>query len=126
MSCFPCMSAHDADLTLRQIVEVCDKAVEFRNSITWEEFRSDWRKQMVGERLFEVLGEAVKRLPDDLRNRHSQLPWKKIAGTRDYIAHGYDSVDYDVIWGVLDVEAGKLKESALVILAKEYPEPPTR
>jgi uncharacterized protein with HEPN domain len=120
------MSAHDADLTLRQIVEVCDKAVEFRNSITWEEFRSDWRKQMVGERLFEVLGEAVKRLPDDLRNRHSQLPWKKIAGTRDYIAHGYDSVDYDVIWGVLDVEAGKLKESALVILAKEYPEPPTR
>src|ERR1022692_674311 len=126
MSCFPCMSAHDADLTLRQIVEVCDKAVEFRNSITWEEFRSDWRKQMVGERLFEVLGEAVKRLSDDLRNRHSQLPWKKIAGTRDYIAHGYDSVDYDVIWGVLDVEAGKLKESALVILAKEYPEPPTR
>jgi len=45
-------------------------------------------------RLVEVLGEAVKRLPDDLRDRHPQLPWKKIAGTRDYIAHGYDSADY--------------------------------
>ncbi len=120
------MSAHDADLTLKQIVEVCDKAVELRNSMTWEEFRSDWRKQMLGERLVEVLGEAVKRLPDDLRQRHPQLPWDKIAGTRDYIAHGYDSVDYDVIWGVLDVEAGKLKASVLAILAKEFPEPPKR
>ena len=118
------MSAHDADLTLKQIVEVCDKAVELRNSMTWEEFRGDWRKQMLGERLVEVLGEAVKRLPDDLRQRHPQLPWDKIAGTRDYIAHGYDSVDYDVIWGVLDVEAGKLKASVLAILAKEFPEQP--
>jgi uncharacterized protein with HEPN domain len=115
------MSAHDADLTLRQILEVCDKAVELRNATTWEEFRGDWRKQMLGERLVEVLGEAVKRLPDDLRNRHPHLPWKKIAGTRDYIAHGYDSVDYEVIWGVLDVEAAKLKTSVLAILAKEFP-----
>ena len=120
------MSAHNADLTLRQIVEVCDKAVELRNSMTWEEFRGDWRKQMLGERLVEVLGEAVKRLPDDLRDRHPQLPWDKIAGTRDYIAHGYDSVDYDVIWGVLDVETGKLKTAVLAILAKEFPEPPVR
>src|ERR1035437_777475 len=87
------MSAHDADLTLKQIVEVCDKAVELRNSMTWEEFRGDWRKQMLGERLVEILGEAVKRLPDDLRQRHPQLPWDKIAGTRDYIAHGYDMDD---------------------------------
>ena len=81
---------------------------------------------MLGERLVEVLGEAVKRLPDDLRARHPQLPWDKISGTRNYIAHGYDSVDYDVIWGVLDVEVGQLKESVLAILAREFPEPPAR
>jgi uncharacterized protein with HEPN domain len=120
------MSAPDADLTLRQIVEVCDKAIELSKSMTWEEFRRDWRQQMLGERLVEVLGEAVKRLPDELRNRHPQLPWKKIAGTRDHIAHGYDSVDYDVIWGVLNVEAGKLRESVQAILAKEFPQPPPR
>ena len=71
----------------------------------------------------EVLGEAVKRLPADLRQRHPQLPLDKIAGTRDYIAHGYDSVDYDVIWGVLDVEAGKLKASVLAIFDQEFPDP---
>jgi uncharacterized protein with HEPN domain len=118
------MSAHDTDLTLGQIIEICDKAIEFRDSMTWEEFRSDWRKQMLGERLVEVLGEAVKRLPDDLRNRHPELPWRKIAGTRDYIAHGYDSIDYDVIWGVLAVEAGKLKDAVAAIVALEFPKLP--
>ena len=77
------MSAHDADLTLRQIAEVCDKAVELKNSMTREEFRSDWRKQMLGERLVEVLGEAVKRLPEDLRNRYPQLPWRRFGTAED-------------------------------------------
>jgi uncharacterized protein with HEPN domain len=64
------MSAHDPELTLRQLLDLCDKAVELRNSMTWEEFRADWRKQMLGERLVEVMGEAVKRLPEELRARH--------------------------------------------------------
>lgn len=91
--------------------------------MTWEEFRGDWRKQMLGERVVEVLGAAVKRLPEDLRARHPHLPWRKIAGTRDFIAHGYDSVDYDVIWGVLEVEVATLRTAVLAILAAEYPEP---
>ena len=76
---------------------------------------------MLGERLVEVIGEAVKRLPEDLRARHPEPPWRKIAGTRDYIAHGYDSVDYEVIWSVLDVEAGRLKVAVQAIIAAEYP-----
>ena len=121
MSCFPCMSAHEPALTLRQIGEVCDKALELRREMTWEGFRADWRQQMLAERLVEVIGEAVKRLPEELRLRYPQTPWRKISGTRDYIAHGYDSVDYDVIWSVLDVEAARLKETVEAILAAEYP-----
>ena len=116
------MSAHDPAVTLRQMVELCDKAAELRNSTTRDEFRADWRKQMLGERLVEVLGEAVKRLPEDLRARHPGQPWRKIAGTRDYIAHGYDSVDYDVVWSVLDLEVDNLKAAVLAILADEFPE----
>jgi uncharacterized protein with HEPN domain len=91
-------------------IEICDKAVELRNSTSREEFSRDWRKQMLGERLVEVLGEAVKRLPEDLRARHPDQPWRKIAGTRDYVAHGYDSVDYDVVWSVLDLEVSNLRQ----------------
>lgn len=119
------MSAHDPTVTLRQLVEHCDRAIELRNSMTGEEFHADWRSRMLGERLVEVMGEAVKRLPESLRNRHPATPWRKIAGTRDYIAHGYDSVDYDVIWGVLDVEAARLREAVLAILAAEHPDEST-
>ena len=79
---------------------------------------------MLAERVVEVLGEAVKRLPEELRDRHPAVPWRKVAGTRDYIAHGYDSVDYDVIWGVLDREVAKLKEAVVIILATEFSAPP--
>jgi uncharacterized protein with HEPN domain len=118
------MSVHDAEVTLRQIVELCDKGLSLRASTTRDEFRSDWRKQMLAERVVEVLGEAVKRLPEELRDRHPAVPWRKVAGTRDYIAHGYDSVDYDVIWGVLDREVAKLKEAVVIILATEFSAPP--
>src|SRR5258707_10850906 len=115
------MSAHDADVTLRQIIELCDKALELKASMTLQEFRADWRKHMLAERLVEVLGEAVKRIPENLRKRYPQVPWRKVSGTRDYIAHGYDSVDYDVIWGVLDQEVGNLREAVKSILTSEFP-----
>ena len=114
------MSDHEAAVTLRQLVELCTKCLELRASTTKEEFRADWRKQMLGERLIEVGGEAVKRLPDELRERHREIPWRKITGTRDYIAHGYESVDYDVIWGVLDREIAELKQAVQTIILKEF------
>jgi uncharacterized protein with HEPN domain len=115
------MRGHDIQITLRQISEACDRAVELRQTLTWEKFSSDWRQQLLAERVVEIIGEAVKRLPEEWRNRHPQAPWKKIAGTRDYIAHGYDSVDREVIWSILDVEAFRLKQTVSEILALEHP-----
>jgi len=50
------------------------------------------------ERVMEVLGEAVKRLPAELRQKHPQVPWRLVAGMRDKISHGYDAVDYQTLW----------------------------
>ena len=44
------------------------------------------------------MGEGVKRLPLDFRARYPSVPWKEIAGTRDPLSHGYDDVDYQVLW----------------------------
>lgn len=119
MNCFRFMSARDAALTLHQIVDLCDKALDLRGSTTHKEFSADWRKQMLAERLMEVIGEAVKRLPEELCARYPETPWRKIASTRDYIAHGYDSVDYDVIWSVIDLEAARLRECVQRMFEKE-------
>jgi uncharacterized protein with HEPN domain len=53
---------------------------------------------MAFERVLEVLGEAVKRLPEDLRKCYPAVPWRQIAGTRDYLSHGYDALDHQRLW----------------------------
>ncbi len=52
-------------------------------------------------RLLEVLGESAARTPEDFRMRHPELPWLEIAGLRNRLIHGYDSVDFDVIWTIV-------------------------
>jgi methylase of polypeptide subunit release factors len=110
------MSARDADLTLRQIVEVCDKAVELRNSMTLEDFRGDWRKQMLSERLVEVLGEAVKRLPDDLCQRHQTKPARKI---REYFiicdsARAHIAPGRRISW-LIEANNSRLKKTIIIL-----------
>lgn len=46
------------------------------------------------------LGELTKRLPDDYKRHHIGIPWRKIAGMRDLAAHGYHTMDYEIIWSV--------------------------
>ena len=43
----------------------------------------------------------MKRLPTELRDRHPAVPWKEIAGTRDHLSHGYDDVDYQILWNAV-------------------------
>ena len=59
---------------------------------------ADWQATAALERFLEIVGGGVKRLPMDLRSRYPSVPWKEIAGTRDHLSHGYDDVDYQVLW----------------------------
>jgi len=59
---------------------------------------ADWLATAALERFLEIVGEGVKRLPLDLRSRYPSVPWKEIAGTRDYLSHGYDDVDHQILW----------------------------
>jgi uncharacterized protein with HEPN domain len=59
---------------------------------------TDWHKRLALERVLEILGEAVKRLPTDLRQNYPGAPWKLIAGMRDRVSHGYDGIDYSILW----------------------------
>jgi len=54
------------------------------------------------------LGEAVKRLSVEFRERHSDVPWSRIAGMRDRIIHGYDSVDLDEVWNAVTIHVPEL------------------
>jgi uncharacterized protein with HEPN domain len=92
------MSRHDPEITLSQIAENARRAVELCAQNPLSEIVSDWQKCLAFERAMEIIGEAAKRLPPELTTRYSDVDWRGIAGMRDRVSHGYDSVDYDLLW----------------------------
>ena len=87
---------------MRQIQDAARRLQTICAGKTKEQLLADWLATAALERLLEIVGEGVKRLPMDLRSQHPSVPWKEIAGTRDHLSHGYDDVDYQVLWDAVE------------------------
>ncbi|MCO5297497.1 MAG: DUF86 domain-containing protein [Fimbriimonadaceae bacterium] len=61
----------------------------------------DGFRSMVQHALVEVIGEAANRVSEDTRRAHPEIPWADIAGSRHRLIHGYDSVDFDILWHIV-------------------------
>lgn len=73
-------------------------------------FIRDELKQRAFARSLEIIGEAVKMVPDDFRSKHPEIDWKSFAGLRDTLIHHYFGVDYAIVWDVVANELPDLKE----------------
>lgn len=72
-------------------------------------------------RSIEVVGEAVKQLPDGLRQKYKTIEWRAVAGMRDRLIHNYFGVDYDIVWDVVVNKIPELDVAVRLILKQEYP-----
>ncbi len=77
----------DTNIYLADIIESIEKIEKYLAEISETEFYTDEEKQDAVIRRLEIIGKAVKKLPDDFREVHTQIPWKKIAGMRDIMIH---------------------------------------
>lgn len=66
-------------------------------------------------RRIEIIGEAVKNLPDDLKREHPEIPWRDIAGLRDIVVHQYFGLDLELIWDVVKEDIPQLKPRILSV-----------
>ena len=102
-------------LYLLHIVE-CIGWIENYCTIGKEEFLRDRKTQDAVIRNIEIIGEASKKISQELKDRYIDIPWKKISGTRDRIVHDYFGVDYEIIWVVVEKELEVLKREVSKIL----------
>ncbi|MCS7289039.1 MAG: DUF86 domain-containing protein [Roseiflexus sp.] len=73
-------------------------------------------------RSIEVIGEAVKQMPDTFRQQYPAIEWRAMAGMRDRLIHGYFGVDYDIVWDVVMNKIPTLDRAVRQILAQEHPQ----
>lgn len=96
--------SRDPALFLEDIEGACRKIVRYTEGRERDEvLRDEMRFEAVLFNLH-VIGEAVKSLPDELRQRHDTIPWREIAGLRDFVAHAYFALDLDILWNAIREE----------------------
>ncbi len=89
--------------------------------LTAESFKSDETRQRAFVRALEVIGEASKRLPSELRQQYADINWRAISGMRDRLIHAYFGVDYDIVWDVAANQSERLLKRIEDILRNESP-----
>ncbi len=103
------MSKRKPDVYLQDILESIEYIQSFLDGVSEDEFYENVEKQDAVLRRLEIIGEAVKHLPEEIREIHPDIPWRQIAGMRDIIIHEYFGVTLNMVWIVATEDILDLK-----------------
>jgi uncharacterized protein with HEPN domain len=96
------MSRHDPKVTLLQILSYAREAISLCAGKTRTDLDQDRLLNLALARLLEIIGEAANRVPDEIQAQYPELPWLQMRGARNRLIHGYDSVDFDILWAIVN------------------------
>ena len=94
----------DISLYLGDIVENIEKATAFIAGHSFETFKEDQKSVYAVIRCMEIIGEAAKHIPEDIRLQRKSIPWRDMAGMRDKLTHGYATVELRIVWTTIQEE----------------------
>ncbi len=96
------MARHDPTVRVRHMLDHAREAVEMTRGRARADLNTDRQLGLALTRLMEIVGEAAARVPEDFRRQHPSIPWQDIADLRNRLIHGYDSVNLDVLWAIIE------------------------
>ncbi len=99
----------DPKLYLRDILEAMLSIEKFVEGIDFEDFKKDDMKSSAVIRKFEIIGEAVKNVPENIKKKYRSVPWKDMAGMRDRLIHFYFGIKYELVWETIKKDIPELK-----------------
>lgn len=105
-----------SELYLQDIIECCENVKDYIGKWSFDEFSGDKKTIDAVVRNLEIIGEAVKNIPDEVRHTKPKIEWKKVARFRDVIVHHYFKVDLEVVWDVVINRLPELETAAGEIL----------
>jgi len=102
------MSKHEDAVRLRHMLEHASEAVALISGKNRPDLDTNRVLQLALVRLIEIVGEAANRVSKEAQEQYKQIPWPQIISTRNRLIHGYEFVDYDVLWQTVTEELPEL------------------
>ena len=108
--------SRDEAVYLKHILDAISRIEEYIQGVEEPDFKQNYLVQDGVIRQLEIIGEAVKRISNEIRLRYQHIPWQDIAGTRDKLIHQYFGVDIEKVWVMVKEDIPVLKHEVSEIL----------
>jgi uncharacterized protein with HEPN domain len=113
------MSKRPVDLLLIDIFQAIDRIERYIKNLSFDGFSDDQKSVDAVVRNLEIIGEAANRLPDEFKEKYSEIEWHKVVGLRHRIVHEYFGIDLELIWQILHKDLPGLKQKITQIISDE-------
>ncbi len=95
---------------MKHILDAIHRIEKYTYGVKYDGFMDNELLQAGVIREIEIIGEAAKQLPQEFKDRYSNIPWKKMTGMRDKLIHNYLGVDLDAVWDTVEDDIPQLKD----------------
>lgn len=112
------MPERDARLLVEDMLDAVGRVLAYTEGLTFETFVADAKTTDAVLRNLQVLGEAARRMPEDVRALAPEVEWQRIARSRHIVVHDYFGVDYEIVWRIVEVHLPPLVPALRSLMAR--------
>jgi uncharacterized protein with HEPN domain len=113
------MTQHNDDFRLRHILDHAQETLKLAQGKARADLDADRKLELALTRLLEIIGEAANLAPEKIRDKYPQIPWRQMISLRNRLIHGYDAVDKDILWNIIQQDLHPLIKVLKSILSEK-------